>query len=64
MNRRAVGRENAIRRAKDWGIDISLIEENLRLSPTQRLEKMISMQRFVEKVQSQKKKNNASPRLR
>jgi hypothetical protein len=64
MNRRAVRRENAIRRAKDWGIDISLIEENLRLSPTQRLEKMISMQRFVEKVQSQKKKNNASRRLR
>jgi hypothetical protein len=58
MKRGTARDKSPIRRAKECGFDITLIEQNLRLTPTERLEKMISVQRFVEKVQSRKKRNN------
>jgi len=54
MKRTRRKKKSAVQRAKEWGIDLSLLEENLRLTPTQRLEKMISYQRFIEKVQAEK----------
>jgi len=58
MKRTRRKKKSAIQRAKEWGIDLSLLEENLRLTPTQRLEKMISYQRFIEKVQAEKQRKN------
>jgi hypothetical protein len=58
MRRRRTTKKTAIERAKEWGIDLSLLEENLRLTPTERLEKMISYQRFVERIQAEMQKKN------
>ena len=43
---------NAIDRAREFGIDISLIEENLKRTPTERLEAMISMLEFTEEARA------------
>jgi len=58
MRRKHTTKKSAIERAKEWGIDLSLLEENLRLTPTERLEKMISFQRFVERIRAEKQRKN------
>ena len=40
--------KTAIERAQEFGIDISLLEENLKRTPTERIEAMISVLEFVE----------------
>ena len=37
-----------IRRLVDFGVDETLIEENLRRTPTERLQRMMEMVRFLE----------------
>jgi hypothetical protein len=37
-----------IRQLVDFGVDETLIEENLRRTPTERLERMMEMVRFIE----------------
>jgi hypothetical protein len=37
-----------IRRLVDFGVDETLIEENLRRTPTERLQRMMEMVRFIE----------------
>lgn len=44
--------KSAVERAKEFGIDISLIVENLKRSPTERLEGMLSMLEFVEEART------------
>jgi len=46
--------ETARQRAIDYGIDISLLEENLRLTPDDRLQQLVAMQRFVDAVRAEK----------
>ena len=45
----------------EFGIDITLLEENLRLTPTERLEQLVRMVEFSEELQrakAQKEKSN------
>ena len=43
--------KSAIDRAKEYGIDITLLESNLRRTPTERLEGLISMMDVYEEGQ-------------
>ena len=40
--------ESAIERAKEHGIDVSLLESNLRRTPTERLDTLIAMMELYE----------------
>jgi hypothetical protein len=42
--------KSAVQRAIEYGIDISLLENNLRLSTTERLEKLQGMMELVEEM--------------
>ena len=42
--------KSAVERAREFGIDISLIEENLKRTPSERLESMISMLEFTDEA--------------
>jgi hypothetical protein len=53
---------NMIPAGKDWpgeweripsGVDVTLIEENLRLTPTERVEKMLRLLRLVEEIRKE-----------
>ena len=44
--------KTAVERAREFGIDISLLEENLKRTPTERLEAMVSMLEFVEEARA------------
>ena len=44
--------KTAVERAREFGIDISLIEENLKRTPTERLEAMISMLEFTDEART------------
>ena len=44
--------KTAVDRAREYGIDISLIEENLKRTPTERLEAMISMLEFTDEARA------------
>lgn len=44
------GREDAWQRAIEYGIDVSLLEENLRLTPGERLAQLVAMQRLFEAI--------------
>jgi hypothetical protein len=41
---------SALARARDYGIDLSLLLENLERTPQQRLEQTVKMQRFLRVV--------------
>jgi len=41
---------SAVERAKEFGIDITLVEENLKRTPTERVEALLSMLEFVEEA--------------
>ena len=43
-------RKGAIERAIEFGIDISLLEQNLKLTPTERIERLESYVIFLEEV--------------
>ncbi|MBS4028903.1 MAG: hypothetical protein KGZ58_09715 [Ignavibacteriales bacterium] len=43
-------KKSAIQRAIEYGIDITLIESNMRLTPTQRLEKLQGMMELIEEM--------------
>jgi len=45
--------------AIDYGIDVSLLEENLRLTPDERLAQLVAMQRLYDAVRAQR----SEPRL-
>lgn len=45
----------ALKAAKDYGIDLSLLEENLRLTPTERLEKLRARLAFSEELAKARK---------
>jgi hypothetical protein len=40
----------AWQRAIDFGVDVSLLEENLRLTPEQRLANLVAMQRLFDAI--------------
>ena len=42
--------KSAVERAREFGIDMSLIEENLKQTPSERLESMISMLEFTDEA--------------
>ena len=42
--------KDAIERAKEYGIDLTLLYENLSLSPTQRIEKFLNALEFAEEL--------------
>lgn len=39
--------KSAVERAREFGIDISLTEENLRRTPTERIEALLSVLQFI-----------------
>ncbi|MBI3195717.1 MAG: hypothetical protein HYZ34_14810 [Ignavibacteriae bacterium] len=41
---------SAIERAKEYGIDLTLNQSNLKMTPYERLQQLQSFARFVEKV--------------
>lgn len=48
--RRAVARRDKVRAAAEWGIDVSLLAANLRLTPEQRLRQLDDMAAFASSV--------------
>jgi len=46
------GWQDAMIEARDWGIDPTLITENLRLTPTERLERLRAFTAFVESARA------------
>ncbi len=40
--------------AIDYGIDVSLLEENLKLTPDERLAQLVAMQRFYDAVRAER----------
>jgi len=40
--------------AIDYGIDVSLLEENLRLTPDERLDQLVAMQRLYDAVRAER----------
>ncbi len=54
---------NAIKRAIEYGVDISLLIENLKLTPTERIEKLGRIVAFLEEARRagvSKRLNDAS----
>jgi hypothetical protein len=47
-------RGSAWQAAIDYGIDVSLLEENLRLTPDERLAQLVAMQRFYDAVRAER----------
>jgi hypothetical protein len=45
-----VDREDALQKAEEFGIDLSILIENLRLTPTERLEKLRARLLFSEEI--------------
>lgn len=48
--------------AIDYGIDVSLLEENLRLTPNERLEQLVAMQRLYDAVRGEPVDSDPSER--
>jgi hypothetical protein len=46
----------ALRKAEEFGIDLSILVENLRLTPTERLEKLRARILFSEEIARARKK--------
>lgn len=54
MDGRGDRRGSAWQAAIDFGIDVSLLEENLALTPEERLEQLVAMQRFYDVVRAER----------
>lgn len=52
-----------IQELAEFGIDITLLEENLRLSPTERLEQLVRMVEFSEELRRAKARKEKSDHL-
>lgn len=52
---RPVGIDPVIEAYKD-GVDVTLLRENLRLTPTQRVEKLMALQRLADEARRQGEK--------
>jgi hypothetical protein len=50
--------QNAI----DYGIDVSLLEENLRLTPDERLEQLVAMQRLFDSIRAERPETSRGTR--
>lgn len=48
--------------AIDYGIDVSLLEENLGLTPNERLEQLVAMQRLYDAVRGEPVDSDPSER--
>ncbi|MGQ0505292.1 MAG: hypothetical protein ACT4TC_08215 [Myxococcaceae bacterium] len=48
--------------AIEWGIDVSLLERNLQLTPTERIEQLQAMLDFVEQVRKGGESNGSKQR--
>jgi len=46
------GDDEALRRAENFGVDLSLLRERLAWTPTERLERLFEMLEFVEALQA------------
>lgn len=53
---------DALQRARDYGIDLSLLEENLRLSPRERLEKHDLALQLALELQAVQSRRHGNPR--
>ncbi len=60
MPRRPLAESSAIKRAEEYGIDITLLIENLRRPPTERLQRHQAMLEFVEELRRAGQKKQAS----
>ena len=54
VDERNAQHESAWQAAVAYGIDVSLLEENLRLTPEERLAQLVAMQRFYDAVQAER----------
>lgn len=54
VNARKDQHETAWQAAIDYGIDVSLLEENLKLTPDERLTQLVAMQRFYDAVRAER----------
>jgi hypothetical protein len=56
-------KEEILRRAEEFGIDLSLLRENLKLSPTERVEShkhaLKSLESFIQKVKRARHRINS-----
>lgn len=53
-DRPEIARKTAWQTAIDFGIDVSLLDENLRLTPHERLEQLVAMQRLYHTIQRER----------
>ena len=53
---------DALQRARDYGIDLSLLEENLRLSPQERMERHDLALQLALELQAAKSRDYGTPR--
>jgi hypothetical protein len=51
--------DSAWQRAIDYGIDVSLLSDNLRLTPDERLQQLVAMQRLLDAVQAERAEREA-----
>ena len=49
-----------IRGLKDWGVDLSLVQANLELTPTQRIEAALGLLAFAEEMRRAWQKRESS----
>lgn len=54
--------DSAWQRAIDYGIDVSLLEENLRLTPDERLQQLVAMQRLFDAVRGERARREGARR--
>jgi len=47
-------KKTARQMAIDYGIDVSLLEENLRLTPDERLAQLVAMQRLFDRIRAER----------
>ena len=50
--------EELLKEIVEFGIDITLLQENLRLTPTERLEQLMRMIEFAEELKQAKARND------
>lgn len=53
--------KSAWQTAIDFGIDVSLLDENLRLTPHERLEQLVAMQRLYDAIQQERAERGDDP---
>lgn len=60
-DRPEIARQTAWQTAIDFGIDVSLLDENLRLTPHERLEQLVAMQRLYDAIQQERADRRDDP---